>query len=156
MKVLLIIDVQNGFVKKQTQYVVDNLRKLLSKERYDKIIQTRWENYMGSRYEEQLGYTAVGNTQETDTVFHDVGDIVITRCAYSAYTDKLVKNISKDDEIYVCGLETDACVLGTCFSLWDNGYKFKVIENCTGTNAKDLHKPSIKLMQRQFGKDCIV
>lgn len=155
-RVLIIIDVQKGFVTRHTQKVVDNIQKHLNSTHYDVVIQSRWENYMGSLYEERLGYHAVGNTAETDMVIKDHTDHVITRTAYSCITDRCIKLLQKDDEIYVCGLETDACVMGTCFSLWDLGYHFYVLEKCTGTNAKDLNDAAFKMMRRQFGKDSVV
>lgn len=155
-KVLIIIDVQRGFVKEATEFVPRNIEILLAKERYDKVIQTKWENYRGSRYEKDLGYFGVSDPAETELCIKSHTDCVISRCAYSCVNDELLKVISKDDDIDLCGLETDACVLGTCFALWDLGYRFHVIEQCTGTNAKELHEASIRLMRRQFGTQSVI
>lgn len=157
-KVLFIIDVQKGFVEnKATAKVVDLIVKHLKATHYDLIIQSRWENYMGSQYETQLGYTAVGNSAETDMLIKGYDDHVITRTVYSCVTDKTKRLLRHDDEIFLCGLETDACVLGTCFGLWDNDYRnFHVIEKLTATCQSKLHEPALQIMRRQFGKASVV
>ena len=155
-KVLIIIDLQVGFVKKQTQYVPDFIQRLLEREHFDLVVQTRWENYMGSLYEEQLGYQAVGNSAETELVIKEFSDHVITRTAYSCCTDRLMRLIEKTDDIRICGLETDACVMGTLFDLWDMGFRFHVYEKGVGTNAKDLQKPALRMIERQFGKEVLI
>ncbi len=155
-RVLLMIDLQEGFVAKQTQSVIDFVTKLMQKERFDLIIQSRWENYMGSQYERQLNYSAVGNSKETAMCFPNLSDHVITRTCYSCWGEKLKKLLQPEDDIYIVGLETDACVMATLFSLWDNGYKFKVYEKGVGTTQKDLQKSAIAMIRRQFGKDCVV
>lgn len=155
-KVLLIIDVQVGFVKKKQQRVADFIQTLVNRGGWDIIIQSRWENYIGSQYEERLGYTDVGNSMESQMLIHTPDDHIISRTTYSCFGPKLEKLVSKEDTIYVVGLETDACVLGTLFDLWDHGYKFKVYEKGVGTGAEDLQRPALKLIQRQFGKDVLV
>lgn len=155
-KVLIIIDVQNGFVNKATQYAVDNLGKLLEKEHFDVVVQSRWENYMGSQYEKRLDYQAVGNSYEAELVFPSYADHVITRTCYSCWGPKLEAILQPDDDIYVVGLETDACVMGTLFSLWDHEYRFHVYEKCVATGRKDLQKPALEMIRRQFGKECLI
>ena len=156
-KVLLIIDVQDGFTKtKEAKKAVDYISSKLIPKKWDKVIQSRWENHMGSRYETDLGYCDVGDTKGTGMLVNTPGDHVITRTCYSCFCPKLEALVSKEDEIYVCGLETDACVLATLFDLWDNGYKFFVYSGGVATNAKDLQKPTLHLIARQFGKGVLI
>lgn len=155
-KVLIMIDLQKGFVSKPTEKVITFVSKLLQKEHFDLIVQSRWENYMGSQYEERLDYQAVGNSSETEMCFQHLTDHIITRTCYSCWGDKLSKLISKDDDLHIVGLETDACVMGTLFSLWDNGFKFHVYEDGVGTPDKDLQKAAIRMIKRQFGKECVI
>ena len=155
-RVLIMIDLQKGFVSKPTEKVVQFVVKLLEKEKFDLVIQFRWENYMGSQYEEQLGYQAVGNSSETEMCFPYATDHIITRTCYSCWGPEMERLVNKDDEIFIVGLETDACVMGTLFSLWDNGYKFKVYEEGVGTPDRDLQKAAIRMIKRQFGKGCVI
>ena len=153
---MLIIDVQRGFIKKGMEKIVPNILSHISREHYDLIIQSRWENYMGSKYESLLGYTDVGNTAQTEMLITDHSDHVISRCQYSCVTERLTRLIDSTDTIYVAGVDIDACVLATLYDLWDLGYTFHVYKDSVGTSAKGLTAPVLQLISRNFGKGCIV
>lgn len=155
-KVLLIIDVQRGFIKKGMEKIVPNILSHISKEHFDLIIQSRWENYMGSRYESALGYTDVGNSAQTEMLITDYSDHVISRCQYSCVVDKLTRIIDKEDIIFVAGVDIDACVLATLYDLWDGGYTFHVFKDSVGTSGKGLTAPTLQLITRNFGKRCLL
>ena len=155
-KVLLIVDVQRGFIKKGTEKVPANIQAHLHRDTYDLVIQSRWENYKGSKYEMALGYTEVGNSAQTELLITDHTDHVVSRCQYSCITEKMLHLLKKDDTIFVVGVDTDACVLATLFDLWDLGYKFHVYKDCVGTSAKKLQEPVLQLITRNFGKECLL
>lgn len=155
-RILLIIDVQKGFIKRGMEKIVSNIQTHLVKEKYDMVIQSRWENYMGSRYETALGYTAVGNTAQTEMLITDHTDHVVSRCQYSCVTDKLLKLIDKGDTLYIAGVDSDACVLASLFDLWDLGFVFYVYRDSTGTSAKGLTAPVLQLISRNFGRGCLI
>lgn len=155
-KVLLIVDVQQGFIKKGMEKILTNIEQHLAKEHYDLVIQSKWENHMGSNYEQELGYTQVGNSTQSNLLITDYTENLIVRCQYTCITDKFHKLVDKDDTIYVVGVDLDACVLSTLYSLWDQGYKFHVYEDSVGTPVKALHKPTLQLITRNFGKGCLI
>lgn len=154
-KVLIIIDVQNEFIDHETERVVQFIARLLDDEHWDFVIQSRWENCSGSQYETRLGYHA-GHSGQSEPFFDPPGGYIFSRATYSCANDELLKLISKDDDIYVTGLETDACVMATLFDLWDLGYSFHVYEKGVGTTAGDLQEPAIRMIRRQFGKNTVI
>lgn len=155
-KVFLIIDVQRGFIKKGMERIPANIIAHLTQEKYDLVIQSRWENYMGSRYETSLGYTAVGNSAQTEMLITDRTDHVISRCQYSCVVERLLRVVDTEDTIYVAGVDIDACVLATLYDLWDMGFKFHVYKDSAGTSAKGLTAPTLQLITRNFGKGCLL
>ena len=155
-KVLMIIDVQSGFIKKGMDKTVANIEAKLKKNTYDLIIQTLWENYMGSQYEERLDYTDVGNSDQAHMMIQCNTDVIVSRCQYSAITEKMLKHIKKTDTIYVVGVDSDACVLATLFDLWDMGFEFYVYKDCINTSAKGLNDAVLKLIARNFGKKVLI
>lgn len=155
-KVFLIIDVQRGFIKKGMEKIPANIIAHLTQEKYDLVIQSRWENYMGSRYETFLGYTAVGNSAQTEMLITDHTDHVISRCQYSCVVGRLLRVIDTEDTIYVAGVDIDACVLATLYDLWDMDFKFHVYKDSVGTSAKGLAVPTLQLITRNFGKGCLL
>lgn len=46
--------------------------------------------------------------------------------------------------IYLCGIDTDACVMKTAVDLFENSFNVKVIENyCMSHSSKKFHKNAI-------------
>lgn len=155
-KVLLIIDVQRLFITEQTRYLVSKIKRRLALYSYDLVIQSRWVNSEDTLFFKALGYQDGFKWSDGDLAIHDDSHYVITRSSYSCITRELQNLLHDDDEIFVCGLETDACVLASCFSLWDLGYTFHVLRQCVYTSDKDRNAQVLSLMQRQFGSDVLV
>lgn len=155
-KVLLIIDVQQGFMKRGMGDVALAIRKHCASNNYDLIIQSKWVNHMGSRFERDLGYTEVGNSEEERLLIEEYQDTIIERTEYSCLTPRLRSILRKEDTIYVAGVDTDACVLATLFALWDGGYTFHVLKNLVATGQRKLQEPTLQLITRNFGKRCLV
>lgn len=155
-KVLLIVDVQRGFIKKGMEKIVGNIRRHIGSVNYDLVIQSRWENAMGSQYERVLGYTSVGNSAESSLLIEECQEHVITRCQYSCVTDKFLTLVDKEDTVFVVGVDTDACVLATLYSLWDYGYTFHVYKDSVGTSARIPQSALFTLITRNFGKGCLI
>lgn len=52
-------------------------------------------------------------------------------------------------QVTVCGLDTDACVLGVMFSLFDAGIECHLKENkCWSSSG--LHQAALKIIRQQF------
>jgi nicotinamidase-related amidase len=78
------------------------------------------------------------------------GDLVIDKTTYGlkpADIRRLKRHGIK--QITVCGLDTDACVLGVMFSLFDAGIICHLKENMCWSSA-GLHNPALKIIREQF------
>ena len=57
------------------------------------------------------------------------------------------------DEIDIIGCDSDACVLATCFALFDGGYQFKILTPYIYSTGGDvMHNEAYDIMVRNFGK----
>lgn len=52
---------------------------------------------------------------------------------------------------YIAGWESDACVLGTCFDLFDKGVPFRIV-----TERQNAHEAALVIMNRNFGKVTLI
>lgn len=85
-------------------------------------------------------------------------DMVFDKTSYSPLTDDFLDFLTKErfDAAYICGIETDSCVLATAFALFDMGIKPIIIIDCCATCAGDeLQSAAIMIMDRAFGKENI-
>lgn len=55
-------------------------------------------------------------------------------------------------EVYLCGFDTDCCVLATAYDLFDVGIKPIVLKNLTRSALQEkLHKPALQMLKRNIG-----
>lgn len=114
--VLVVTDVQNGFVREQSAHVVPIIAALVERWQGD-ILFTRYLNYPGSPYERLFGWRRLQSPPETDIVpelapFMSRG-IVLDKTVYGPFTtegEELVKQRGWTD-FYFCGIATESCVL---------------------------------------------
>ena len=78
------------------------------------------------------------------------GDLVFDKTTYGL-TDDAVRSLKRRRirSITVCGLDTDACVLGVMFSLFDAGIECHLKENMCWSSS-GLHKPAVAIIREQF------
>lgn len=133
-KVLLLIDYQKGFKSDCSKATIPAIERLAKRGGWDDIIQTMWLNSKepDSPYIQNLGYTensAYDRGHALVTKFKDAK--IFTRYdKYSCVEDGLVRLLHGNTMTYIAGWESDACVLGTCFDLFDKGVPFRIVTDC--------------------------
>lgn len=142
-KGLLIVDLQNGF--HPSPELVFGISAFA--ESFQTIVMTRFTNLENSLYRTVLDWNEDGG----NLVLNFPKAIILEKCGYGLSTLHLEK--MKDlhcTEWHVCGLETDACVLACCFSLWDA--QMRPIFHPSLCESP-LHKEGVSIAFRQFGNN---
>lgn len=145
---LMIVDVQQAFAPPPAF-----LRKL---ERYARRfpcrIFTRYLNPPGSLFRKLLKQKccAPGSADTELLLTPQKGDLVINKASYGLKPADLAglrrRGIKR---LTVCGLDTDACVLGVMFSLFDGGFECHLKEDMCWSSS-GLHKPAVAIIRAQF------
>lgn len=153
--VLLVIDYQKAFKNNNSVKTIKIINKLARMYKWDKVIETMWFNSgeESNLYMQNLGYDAC-KLEDADAGLVKMfpATIVLPRInRYSCCTDDFFKLINYNMNIYVAGWETDACVLGTLFSLFDNGVNFTVVSEAVTSETDELDMMAKKIIERQFG-----
>ena len=78
-------------------------------------------------------------------------DIVLDKVAKYGLTAAQITRLKRRGirRITVCGLDTDACVLGVMFSLFDGGVECHLKEDMCWSSS-GLHKPALAITRAQF------
>ena len=157
---LLIVDMQNGFVTEKVQHIVPNIKKLITsfKQKGDSIAFTRFINYRDSSWEKWIKWSRLMEEPEisiidelsgyADNVFDKVG-------LYSAFTKEFESFIeaNKIETIYICGVATDGCVLKSAVDSFEKKIEPVVIEDaCYSHAGKEVHEAGLLLISRFVGK----
>lgn len=151
MKILLVIDVQKEFYKENKQEKIINFINK-NNEKFDKVIATFFVNYKDSNFNKVLNFKECFNSDFDSIEFKY--DYCIPKYTYSLdITELISRGITEEDTIYIIGCDSDACIMATCFTLFDKGYNFKVISNYIYTSSKDFSDEDVfKILKRNFGR----
>jgi nicotinamidase-related amidase len=145
---LIIVDLQRAFPVPPK--IVAGIRRYAG--RFERRIFTRFVNPRGSLFRKLMKMTccAPGSPDTTLLIEPRKDDIVITKRGYgfSARDIARLKRMGVKRAM-VCGIDTDACVLGVMFSLFDAGIDCRVKPDlCWSSTGR--HREGLKIIETQF------
>lgn len=153
--VLIIIDYQKAFKNENSAKTVKIINKLAKMYKWDMIIQTMWFNSgdENNLFMQNLSYDECQLEDKAGGLVKMFPNVhVFPRVnQYSCATKQMLEVLNYNMNIYVCGWETDACVLATLFSFFDNGISFKVVSEATTSKTEEIDEAARKVIKRQFG-----
>lgn len=155
---LLVIDMQEAFINENTEHLIEKVEKLIHSNHYNYVVFTRFINTSDSRYVRELNYDGCLGEDKTLVISSD-NYPVFDKTIYSAMNDELKDYIRKNniDKIYLCGIDTECCVLKTSFDLFENGYDFYILKDYCACMFGDLrHHNAFQILERNIGKDKII
>ena len=158
MKILLLIDVQEGFLNESTQQIPGDIMRHIKSNAYDLVIATRFINKPGSLYQSELNMkdmTMVSNKSKLVEGMGDCADIVLMKSTYSSFTEDVSKLLEKYQmkEVYIAGLNTHNSILATVFNLFDRGIRPIVIENLCGSKlGKRTNDEVLDILRATIGQ----
>jgi nicotinamidase-related amidase len=149
MDIIVIVDLQKAFPIPPAL-----VQRIEEKSRdFPRRIFTQFINEPGSLFRTKLKRTScLPNTKETELIITPrPGDWVIQKPRYSLPPREVERITSAGiRRALVCGVDTDACVLGVVFSLFDAGVDCEVDpELCWSSTG--LHDAALGIIREQFG-----
>jgi nicotinamidase-related amidase len=148
MTTLVIVDVQRAF--EIPPALVEKIRRY--SRRFDRRVFTRFVNPPGSVFRRVLKQRscAPGSEDLELLIQPEKKDIVVDKAGYGL-TQSTIRRLKKAGvrRAIVCGIETDACVLGVMFSLFDNGIPCRAKPDLCWSST-GLHRAGLKVIEMQF------
>ena len=134
MKILLVVDMQKGFMKNNKYLELNNkISDYIAGSNYDKIIFTKYinEKLKNSLYQDKIGWTKLTTKDEQDFSLNiPQHAIVMEKYGYGLNRQDLDYIHSLNiKEIDICGLKSEACVYAIAFQLWDMGIFPNILYN---------------------------
>lgn len=155
-KALIIIDVQNYFVNELTRLIPKKIVDHIDKHSYDFIVFTKFINKKGSNFFKLLNWTKMLSGKETEIhnsliKFSDKKN-VFTKTSYSIFKARGLSEYLEKNKIitlYLCGIDTEACVLASAFEGFDLGFDVKIIkELCLSHSGESLHNSALRIIEK--------
>lgn len=149
MFAILIVDLQRAF-----PVPADLVRRIDARSRdFPLRIFTKYVNPPGSLMRRRLGRESCApGTPETELILPPrPGDLVLEKPGYGLLNGQIeALQAAQVSKVLVCGVDTDACVLGVMFSLFDTGIECE-IDPSLCWSSMGLHEVALKIIRAQFG-----
>lgn len=162
MKILLVIDVQEGFINDATKHIPKDIEKHVKNFNYDLVIATRFINKSESLHKSELNMQDMTMLSPHAKLVDNIGtlsDIVIMKSTYTSLTMDVAKLLEKNNlkEVYIAGLNTDTSIMATALELFDKGIRPKVIAQlCGSVNGTEMNQAALQILKGALGEDNIL
>jgi nicotinamidase-related amidase len=162
-ELLLVVDVQNGFINSRSEHVVEPIKQLVEKwhaEKRGPVIYSRFINLDNSPWEKLMGWHHL--KKEPDTSLYPSlptkDTDIFKKGTYSAWS-KEVQQIcdgASIQKVVICGIDTDQCVLKTAIDIFEaNLIPIVVADLCASSAGKQYHEAGLKIIRRLIGDNQI-
>src|SRR4051794_32046963 len=164
--VLVVIDAQNGFITEYSKPAIPLIAELVNRWQTagGDVVFTRYHNYAGSPYERLIRWSKLKGSPETDIVpellpLADKATAIVDKTIYSFFNeegDSLVREHGWTD-LYVCGLDTESCVLKTVVDAFERDLTPRLIADASASHAGPAaHGAGILVASRFIGPDQVI
>jgi len=160
--VLLVVDMQNGFLNEHSLPVVSNVLRMVkacSRNRIP-ILFTAFENKIGSPFERLIGWENVRDVEEK--ALHEslepFADTVFTKNFYTAFTPEFDEFVKRQawTTVLICGVATESCVLKTAVDAFERELRPVVIaDSCASDVSEEMHFMGLAVLEILIGKNQI-
>lgn len=165
--VLVVVDVQNGFIREASRHVVPIIADLVDRwqESGGDVVFTRYLNYVGSPFERLIKWSALMDSPQIDIVpelqpYAEKATAVIDKTTYSLFADAAGSALVGErgwKDIYVCGIATESCVLKTAVDAFEIDLTPWLIEDASASHAGSaVHDAGILVTRRFIGEGQII
>ena len=159
MNLLLVIDLQNEFINKNTSKSIENITSLINSNKYDKILFTKFINDENNPTYKKLNYRGC-ISEDSKKICIDINNYdVLEKNTYTAYNNELKNYIKRNniDNIYICGIDIECCVLVTALNLFENNYNVYVLKDYVYcTQGEERKNNALNILKSNIGKDNIL
>lgn len=159
---LLIIDLQRGFINEHTSHLPQKITECLARRSFSAVIATRYCNTPSTACYRLGGWRdCMEGTPAAELVPELMPHVqrIFDKHTFSGCTRELQTFLheAQFDRLYICGVNTDCCVLATVFACYDAVQELSVIEYlCGSTLGPHKHRNAIELMRDNITPERII
>ncbi|MBN1542896.1 cysteine hydrolase, partial [candidate division KSB1 bacterium] len=158
---LWVIDVQQGFIGAQTDGVVPHIRQALLDRLFPHVAFTRFVNSETSPHRRLLGWKKLIDVseQEIDPRLKPFARTCFVKTVYSAVCESSLDWLQQNNilQLYLCGMDTDCCILKTAADLFETGLSVWVLADyCASNGGPESHQAALTVLERLIGRDRII
>ena len=165
--VLVVVDVQVGFVKQSSRHAVSTIAHLMAawQNAGGATIVATFDNPPGSQYEKISGWTKLRTPEEQALAPELVPLSIKATKRFVKTTSSLLKvpealkSFQSEGwtDAVLCGIDTDACVYDTAADAYQHGITpWLVTDACASSGGQEFHDAALLLAGRNFGQHLLI
>jgi nicotinamidase-related amidase len=164
--VLVVVDVQNGFITEHSQPVIPIIVELIRRWQaaHGDVVFSRYLNYAGSPFERLIGWTKMANAPETELVTELTPYIgphtpIVEKYIYTLFTPEGTHLIDQRGwtDLYICGIDTEICVLKTAVDAFERNLTPWILKDACASHAgPKAHTAGLFIAGRFIGGNQII
>lgn len=159
MKALVVIDLQKEFINKNTKRAIKEISELIKKDNFDEIIFSQFINSQNNPTYINLAWKGCLTEESQKVCINTESSKIIKKDTYTVLNSEFIDYINKKniDEIYLCGIDIECCVLTTALNLFENNYNVYVLKKyCYCMSGTRNKRNALEILKRNIGKNRII
>ncbi len=166
--VLVVVDVQRGFVRPTSEHVVPIIADLV--DRWQRggaaTVFTRFANGPGSPYERLIGWTEMQpGSSDVElapelSALADRATAVLDKETYTAFAPEFARLVRRHGwtDLLLCGIATESCVCKTAVDAFERGdlTPWVVQDACASHAGQEAHEAGLLVTRRFIGRRQII
>lgn len=158
---LLVVDAQRGFLDRAPPALLTNLIALCRQGLFPHVLASQFFNHDGSPFVRLLGWQGLSSLEE-QTIPPELRSLVtctFRKSGYSAATSELLAYLDTHrlTRIFLCGIDTDGCVLATAMDLFSCGIEPLIVADCCASSGGTaLHESALLILKRSIGSERVL
>jgi nicotinamidase-related amidase len=164
--VLIVIDMQNGFLNRQSEHIVPVVADLIDAwyAAGGEVVFSRYHNYPGSPFERLINWSQLRTSPEVDIVADlaaraERARAVLDKKTYTMFTPEgaaLVADAGWTDLIF-CGIATESCVLKSAVDAFEaNLTPWLATDACASNGGQAAHEAGLLVAGRFIGPNQLI
>lgn len=162
---LIVVDVQNGFVRSRSEHVVPAIVSLVRtwQQAGGTTVFTRYLNYENSPYERIIGWKRMRDTPETELIPELAPYVatatVLDKTIYSLFTEAGADLVERNGwtDLVICGIATESCVCKTAVDAFErNLTPWVVSDACASHAGEEAHAAGLLVTGRFIGSNQLI
>jgi nicotinamidase-related amidase len=164
--VLVVVDVQNGFITEHSQPVIPIIIELVRRWQAagGDVVFSRYLNYAGSPFERLIGWTKMADGPETELVAELASYVgphtpVVDKYIYTLFTPEGTQLVDERGwtDLYICGIDTEICVLKTAVDAFERDLTPWILKDACASHAgPKAHTAGLLIAGRFIGANQII
>lgn len=161
---LLVVDVQEAFVNKNVKDIPRKIKEFVQYHNFDFVLFFKFLNTPDSNWVKILNWKKMMKLNDAkvspELVPFLKKDNAFIKNSFSVFGADKFKDFLKKHKVsklFICGLDTDACVYASATEAFSRGFEVRVIEDlCGASHGKEYHKMGLKIIRANLGEKTLI